>query len=296
MSIEEIAAQRPRDINEAISCMRKGLNYFHECDDQRAIFLRLYYIMTLEVHAAINQLGVYKRKNIFLDPVWMERLSGQFASLYFQSLTTFEREPSPEIERAWKIAHKVAMEKSSTVVQNAVLGINAHINYDLPYAIFLNIRKHKDSENDLTLQKRKFDHDQVNNLLIRCINPIQDVLARDYGWGIFLLDRAAVQLDEKLAETGLKYYRQRVWLDALSFVSTENDEEEHIVREKINWESYKVAQVLAGPSPWQRILWLPERLLGLPGSLLGKWRFGPIELEKEGGVEAKGTVMSIAPG
>lgn len=287
MSIEEIAAQRPRDINEAISCMRKALDYFHKRDDYRAIFLRLYYIMTLEVHAAINQLGDYKRKNIFLDSGWVERLSGQFASLYFQSLTTFERAPNPEIERAWKIAYKVATERSSTVIQNAVLGINAHINYDLPYAISLNMREHKDAETHLALQKRKFDHDQIDNLLIRCINPIQDVLARDYEWGIFLLDRAPVQLDEKLTETGLKYYRQRVWLDAVSFVSTENDEEECIVREKINWESYKVAQILAGQSPWQRVLWLPERLLG-------KRRFGAIELEREGGVEAKGKVMPIA--
>jgi len=293
MDLAEVAAQRPKDINEALFCMRTGLNYFHQNNDNRAIFLRLYYIMTLEVHAAINQLGDYK-KQIFLDPDWIVRLSGLFASLYFTSLTTFERAPDSEVERAWKIAHTAARQGSSTVVQNALLGINAHINYDLPHAVSLNLREHGDTGSHIRLQARKFDHDQVNNLLIRAINPIQDVLARDYGEGISLVDRALGPLDEKLSEIGLTHYRERVWWDAMSFACTENDEQESIVREKLNWESYKIAQILVGRSPWQRGLWFPERLLEIPGRLLGLKRFDRIVLEGEGGVGAGGKVTVSA--
>jgi hypothetical protein len=258
-----------------------------------AIFLRLYYIMTLEVHAAVNQLGDYKRQ-IFLDPAWIVRLSGLFASLYFRSLDTFERDPSLDVERAWKIAYKTAEKDHSTVLQNALLGINAHINYDLPYAIAKNLREHDDVESHLKLKMRKFDHDQVNNLLIRAIDPIQDVLAQDYGEAISLVDRMLGQLDEKISETRLAYYRERVWWDAMSFVSAVNDGQEDIVRAKLNWESYKVAQILTGRSPWQWGLWIPERLLGIPGRLLGKRGFDGIVLEKEGGVPTSGKA-TISP-
>jgi hypothetical protein len=136
----EIVQQKPRDIDEAISCMQRALKYFHKRNDNRAIFLRLYCIMTLEVHAAINGLGEYKGKRIFLDPSWIESLSGKFASLYFKSLTTFDRNSNPDFERAWKITYKVAKERTSTVLQNALLGINVHINYDLANAISQNLR------------------------------------------------------------------------------------------------------------------------------------------------------------
>jgi hypothetical protein len=147
------------------------------------------------------------------------------------------------------------------------------------------LREHGDERDYLQLQKRKFDHDQVNNLLIRCINPIQDVLARDYGGEIFLADRLQGQLDEKLSEVGLKYYRERVWWDAISFVCTKDDVEEEIVREKLDWESYKVAQILAGKELWQQILWLP-------GSLLRKRKFDAIKLEEKGGFRAKEKVLT----
>lgn len=290
MNSADIAAQRPRDIDEALHCMRAALDYFHGRNDNRAIFLRLYYVMTLEVHAAVNQLGDYKNQ-IFLDPPWIARLSGLFASLYFRSLNTFERDPNPDVERAWKIAHRAAGQGSPTVVQNALLGINAHINYDLPYAVAVNLKEHGDTGSHLTLHRRKFDHDQVNNLLVRSLGPIQDILDRDYGQGISLIDHALGGLDEKISEAGLAYYRERVWWDAMSFAAATDGQQEQIVREKLNWESYKVAQILTGRSLLRRSVWLPERILALPGRLFGGERFSEIVLEKEGGVAAGAKVM-----
>lgn len=285
MNTATLAEQQPQNIDEALECMRTGLEYFHARNDRRAIFLRLYYIMTLEVHAAVNQLGDYQGKAIFLDPDWIAHLSGHFCTLYFRSLDTFEREPDETVERAWKIAHRTAAQRSSTVVQNALLGINAHINYDLAHAIALNMDKHGDLGNPSALPIRKFDHDQVNNLLVRSMPYIQDVLAHDYGPGIATLDRALGQLDERFSRTELKYYRERVWADALAFAAAIHTDCEQTVREKLNWESYRLARVLTGSALWERAIWLPEHLLGLPRRILG-WEvdYAGIRLEAEGGV------------
>lgn len=275
----ELAAQAPENIDEALACMRATLTRFHAAGDKRAVFLRLYYIMTLEVHAALNGLGDYRGKQVFLDAAWIRRLSGKFATLYFKALDTRGREPDERVERAWKTAEKATRSARSTVVQNAMLGINAHINYDLPRAIAANLDP-ADLDDYPTLQLRKFDHDQVNNLLMRTLRPIQDVLARDYSPPIKLIDNLLGNLDERLCDVGLTYYRERVWWDALTYASALKNGTEGIVREKLNWESHKVAEYLRT----KKELWIPERVLGLPYVLGGTRGWSRITLEPEGGV------------
>ncbi|HEV2782786.1 MAG TPA: DUF5995 family protein [Actinophytocola sp.] len=266
---DDIAAQRPANIDEAIPCMQNALRYFHERDDYRAIFLRAYYIITLNVHAAINQRGDYTNP-IFFDAGWVSSQAGHFASLYFRSLTTFERDP--DAERAWKVAHGMAQERSSTVLQDLLLGLNAHINYDLAYGTYLNLKQHGDEVQHLSLPRRKFDHDQVNNILIRSIPQIAETLTRDYGGGIQLLRKTMNGLDVVLSGTGLKYYRERVWWSAISYLATTDDEEVNLVHQRSNWESAQLAKRIADRSIWS----LPVRTVG---RAIRKEKFGDITLE-----------------
>lgn len=252
---DSIAALRPATIEEAIPAMQVALHYFHERNDYRAVFLRAYYIITLNVHAAIHRRGDYKEP-VFFDAEWVACQAGHFASLYFQSLTTFERDP--ETERAWKVAHRMAEEKTSTVLQDLMLGLNAHINYDLAYGTFLNLQQHGDHVEHLMLPRRKFDHDQVNNILVRSIPQIAETLTRDYGGGISLLRNTLQGLDVLLTSTGLKYYRERVWWAAVSYLTTMDEEEVGLVHQKLNWESAQLAELIADTSVWT----LPVRTLG----------------------------------
>jgi hypothetical protein len=254
-SFEQLAAQRPQNIDQALPCMRRMLQHFHEHNDYRAVFLRAYYIITLNVHAAVHQRGDYQRP-IFFDSAWINSLGGKFASLYFQSLGTLERDPGAE--RAWKLAHQMAQDKASTVIQDLMLGLNAHINYDLAYGIQLNLREHGDGQDHLLLPRRKFDHDQVNNILVRSTPQIAATLTRDYGGAIAFLDTVMHRLDDHLSEAGLKYYRERVWWNAISFLTTQDDEEVELVRAKLDWESGRLAELLADKSS----LSLPLRLIG----------------------------------
>jgi len=267
---ETIAAQRPADIEEAIPCMQLALRYFHERGDYRAVFLRAYYIITLNVHAAIHRRGDYRQNPIFFDVDWVASQAGHFSSLYFRSLTTFDR--PLETERAWKIAHDMAVKKTSTVVQDLMLGLNAHINYDLAYGTYLNLKQHSDGADHLLLPHRKFDHDQVNNILVRSMDQIADALSRDYGGGINLLRRAMHGLDIILTGTGLKYYRERVWWSAISYLTTTDDDEVSLVHYKLNWESLQTAKLLADTSIWS----YPIRRVG---RAMRKEHFGDIELE-----------------
>lgn len=282
---DDIAAQRPKDVDEAIPCMQRALDYFHAHDDYRALFLRAYYIITVNVSDAVHQVGDY-REPIFFDPDWVGSLAGKFSSLYFQSLTTFDRDPGSE--RAWKLAHRMAQDKTSTPVQDVMLGLNAHINYDLAYGLFLNLREHGDHADHLLLPRRKFDHDQINNILVRSTPQVGEAITRDYGGGIAFIQAVLHRLDDQLAETGLKYYRERVWWSAISYLTTTDAEEEGLVRQKLDWESTKLAKIIADP----RIFSDPVRLVA---NALRKKHFGDVKLEQPGEGTAGSRSRAVAP-
>jgi hypothetical protein len=282
MTLAEIAALRPKTIEEAIDDMRNALDYFHRENDYRAIFLRAYYLITLAVRDAIHEQGAYTRR-LFFDADWIRHLAGKFSLLYFRSLTTEEREG----ERAWKIAHRRAARRDTSVLQELLFGLNAHINYDLAYGIYLNFVEFEDARNHLLLPRRKFDHDQVNNILVDSIPVIQRVLTRDYGGVMRGLGAALGPLDELLSGIGLKYYRERVWWNAVTYLSAEGPPEIQLVHDRLDWESAQVAKLVALERT--RILRPIEKV----ASLLRRRRFAPFALEQSFPVaEQRGSQVS----
>jgi hypothetical protein len=258
MDDEALAAQQPADIDEALKYMKTTLEEFHAVHDRRAFFLRVYYIMTQQVYAAINGVGDFVGHPVFADPDWIRRLSGRFASRYFRALALTDDDSGG---RAWMIANQVARRPRSTVLLNALLGINAHINYDLAQAIAENLDP-AELDNPEVLLRRKFDHDQVNNLLDRALAPIQQALARDYEPALALGEHVLGGLEDRLADIGLRHYRERVWGDALTYavMRTRSDGDAELVRAKLDWESFTLAKQVQG---W-KLMWYTERSLDLP--------------------------------
>ena len=82
---------------------------------------------------------------------------------------------------------------------------------------------------------------------------------------------------------GLKHYRERVWWDALTYAAAAKEGDEAVVRDKLDWESRKIALTLTGGSALQRAVRTPERVLSVPAQV-GWRRFGREELEPAGGV------------
>ena len=269
MDIHTLAARRPENIEEALDAMREGLDFFHETRDRRAIFLQLYYMMTLEVYRAMHGCGPYKGSRTFLDRDWIYRLSGLFSSLYFASLN------APKGDRAWHAAHAVARRPGSSVVQNALLGINAHINFDLPRAIAENLDP-AELPDYRVMQKRKFDHDQVNDLLVRTVNPVQKVLAKNYEPGIAVVDLALGRFDERACAWLLRTYRQQVWWNALAFAAAAapGGAEQQIVREKLERESYRLAEKVQRSPLWRAELAVNRVVRPL---LADRWAAVPLE-------------------
>ena len=251
-TLKDIAQLRPHTIEAALEAMQHALEYFHRTSDFRAVFLRAYYITTRNISSAIHQQEDFDNP-IFFEPDWIRRLSGKFAGLYFASLTTFDKDRQEE--RAWKVAHGMASDKRSSVVQDLLLGINAHINYDLPVALYQNFLEHDDGPDFISLAQRKFDHDQVNNILIHSFDDISVIIPREYGGSMKAADVLTGDIYEKFTHFGLRHYRERVWWDSMSLLSAKSEEQRRLVMHKLNWESAKIAGAIAGESSgWVRAI------------------------------------------
>ena len=245
---------QPRNTGEALVCMRETLEDLYARGDGRAIFLRAYYIMTAQVNAAVHGGNEDFARPIFFDPEWVDRLAGRFAGRYFQSLDA----PASE---AWAIAMERARQRRPSILQCLMLGINAHINYDLSLCLHDILVEEGDALDEALMARRKFDHDQMNNVLARTNPKLQEILAREFGGGMRLFSEVLGRFDELLTSTGLRYYRDRVWCNMLGLLAARSPEEYEMARLRLEWESRQVAEFITDGS------WLNTLMYGVDGWL-----------------------------
>lgn len=106
----------------------------------------------------------------FRDSEWAERWGIAFAQLYLDALNSWENDvsaPGP-----WQVAFDASRDPGIPPVRHALLGINAHINYDLPQA-FLAVITDEEFSDDEIMTVRERDHYHVDSILVHRV-PEED--------------------------------------------------------------------------------------------------------------------------
>lgn len=175
----------------------------------------------------------------FEDPERMERFDVDFAAKYIRAFWRYRHEkPVPLV---WKIAFHVAEDPSGTkpiILQNLLLGMNAHINLDLGIAA----AETAPAEQIQTLKK---DFMTVNNLLEELIDEMQERICRASPL-LFLLDWIGKQNDEDIINFSLRRARDFAWGAAVTLAHADDEEKEHIIRE-MDEQIAKVAKRVLDP-------------------------------------------------
>lgn len=188
------------DVHRRLSDLEDRLR---EAGDRRAVFLTVYARMTAAVSEAI-QAGA------FSDTAWIRRYTIVFADYYRRALLASERGQTNEIPPPWRIAFGASTGGRTVILQDALLGINAHINYDLAYAIH-------EIGIDPDRPTKRADHNAINEILRQLIDEAQNALVDIYhGDTIGSLDDFLGRSDEKLAHLGLVGSRDLAWHNAES--------------------------------------------------------------------------------
>src|SRR5438132_9734399 len=170
-------------------------------DDARRFFHSTYLRTTRAVAEEIDRGG-------FLDGAWLERWDIAFARLYLDALDADLRgDPVPA---PWRIAFDVARDRPALPpLRHILLGMNAHINYDLPQALIAVITDTEFGDTAL-LARREADHQAIDGVLAARVGAEDDELTRLSGPAP-LLDRLLKPFNRLGTQRFLREARAKVW-------------------------------------------------------------------------------------
>ena len=166
------------------------------------MFLATYQRTTQAVGDAIDSAS-------FEDPGWVERWDVVFADLYLTALDA-ELAGGQKVPRPWRLAF--AASPDLPPLRHVLLGINAHVNYDLPQAL-LTVISDDDFSDPLLMDRRRRDHERIDAVLASRVAAEDDELTATGGASI--LDRLLAPLNRLGSKRFLREARQKVWHNTL---------------------------------------------------------------------------------
>jgi hypothetical protein len=196
-----------------------------QCADRRSIFLNCYKLMTLSMLEALET-------GEFQDPGWVGGLLERFAEYYFVASQAYE-EGRAEVPRVWRVAYDAARNPDTMVLQNVLLGINAHINYDLVLTLVDVLEPEKSQLDSLRREFRYQDHAQVNHAIALTVNSVQDQVLEPQAPILDLVDKLLGPLDEWTISRLIAGWRDAVWEYALQVIDAATPELRQVVIQRV---------------------------------------------------------------
>jgi hypothetical protein len=212
--------QRLRSLRDSLGC------------DHRAVFATTY----LELTKAI--LGLLQdQPDIVRDPGYLYTEDALFANFYFDEIRDWEQ--GGTVAPAWRIAFQQAEHGQISGAQEMLLGINAHVQNDMPFVIAaLGVRQPDGTS-------RKPDHDAMNEALNRGYEPVVEAVRERYDPTMSITNTRLVTLDNigglELART----WREGVWRNAERLLEARSESERALVAQQIQTNAALWAQGIA---------------------------------------------------
>lgn len=193
----ELVEGRYRSVDEVRARLADLEAALRERNDRRSVFLTIYTRMTAAVGRRIEG-------EAFRVPDWMGRYTVGFANYYRRAFLDFERGAYDRVPEPWLIAFGTSVDGRALFVQDAGLGINAHINYDLALAV-------RDAGVRRERERKHADHLAINAVLSGLVDAQQRALADLYARGIDDLDATFGTMDEALSLATMAHGRAQAW-------------------------------------------------------------------------------------
>lgn len=207
-----------------LSKMDQYVAKWKSVQDSRYVFLSCYYLMSSNMVLAL------KNKE-FNDEVWVKKLLDHFADYYFKGVTCYDcGDRTPKV---WEYAHKASLDKDLSEIQLLLVGVNAHINYDLVFALYDMLQPEWDALSDLQKKQRYQDHRHVNTVIAKTIDRVQDEVLEPLNPNLDWIDRLFGRVDEYLISRLITNWREKVWENAQQILTIETTESREAFRLKL---------------------------------------------------------------
>ena len=167
-SENDCVAGRTHCVDAVIREMRRRFDPLAQACDHDSIFALSYLRTTEEYRRTIED------PTFFSDTPFVNHEDAVFAGLYFDAYDAWHAGRPHVTPPAWAIAFEAARTHAVTAQGNLSLGINAHVQRDLPFALAgIGLVKPDGSS-------RKPDHDRVNQFLNRITDDLYAEIARRF--------------------------------------------------------------------------------------------------------------------
>lgn len=184
-------------IEAVVERMQQRIDTLPPDRGHRRIFLETYLRTTQAVGQAIGGAG-------FEDPIWVEDWDVAFAELYLAAHDADLSGRTVEVPRPWRLAF--AADPGLPALVHVLLGINAHVNYDLPQAM-LAVISDEDFTDTVLVDRRRRDHERIDRVLSSRVSAEDQALGAGRSW----LDTVLTPLNRMASKRFLREARQKVW-------------------------------------------------------------------------------------
>ncbi|HKH19243.1 MAG TPA: DUF5995 family protein [Solirubrobacteraceae bacterium] len=205
-SENDCTAGRTRCVDAVIREMRRRFDPLAASCDHDSIFALAYLRTTEEYRRTIED------PNFFDDTAFVNHEDAVFARYYFDAFDAWRAGRHAAVPPAWASAFRAAADHAMPASGNLSLGINAHVQRDLPFALAgIGLVKPDGSS-------RKPDHDRVNRFLNRVTDDLYAEIARRFDPTIDDSDLPGTGDDAALFQI-IPTWREIAWRNAERLVS-----------------------------------------------------------------------------
>ncbi len=167
--------------------------------DSRCVFTYCYKVMTVRLDAALDT-------SPFDEPAHVVDLAERFAERYFATLDAFDR--GDLRPGAWQTVLEAVQLRVSSVIEDLIFPITAHIVHDLPLAL------DELSATSPASGSRLHDFDLVNDVMGHAIDVVRDDVTRRYSPALRWVDRIERRYDQIATDYGIRMSRALAWYNA----------------------------------------------------------------------------------
>jgi hypothetical protein len=239
-------------ITALVARMRSDLDEMRAAGDAREFFHATYLRTTEAVDREIDRGG-------FADADWLRRWDLVFAGLYLDALDADRR--GEAVSAPWRVAFDAAHDRPTMPpLRHVLLGINAHINYDLPQALIAVIGP-ADFDDPDVLAGREADHRHLDEVLQSRIG------AEDAELGavskVTLLDRLLAPANRAATKRFLGEARAKVWRNTMALDRARREDADAYARVLADLERRSAARLVDLCKPGPVLLKLARRGFGV---------------------------------
>lgn len=204
-------------------------------DESRlGFFAVLYRNVTLRVREGI-------RNNEFEDGERMERLDVTFASRYLDAYDGFHQ--GRAISKCWLVSFQAATHWPPIILQHLLIGMNAHINFDLGIAA-------AETAPGEQLPSLQHDFNQINNILAGMVNKVRSNVEELSPWINFIDRHVGLTTEDRFINFSMDKARASAWAVAVMLNSSSPEQ-----------RALKLALLDDAVAAFGRLVWRPKGFL-----------------------------------